>query len=108
MEVSEIFRCSEGTFGIRASEVGWGSIGILEQVNECGGDCRTSSGDEGLMQTLMPSKTTSDLLDDEREGTVSSGVELVGESWSYTHSLRELLHGVHGRPASHLCPHNPR
>ena len=83
--------------------------GALEQANERGGDCRAGFGDGGLVQTLMSSTTISDLLEDTgREGTVSSCGELVRKSPSYMHSLRELWHEVHGRPASHLCPHNPR
>ena len=57
----------------------------------------------------MSLRAMSDLLEDNgREGIVSSGVELVRESPSYMHSLREVWHEVHGRPASHRCPHNPR
>ena len=82
VETSETFRCSEGTFGIKFNRVGWGTRGILEHWNECGGDCRTSCGDKGLVQASMPLKATRDLLDggDGREGTLSSGVELAGES----------------------------
>ena len=108
--MSEIFRCSGGIRGIKANEVGWGTRGILEQVNVRGGDCR--AGDGGLVQALMSLRTTSDLVGDiEREGTEgaeSSGVELVWEFPSYMHSLPELWHEVHGRPASHLCSRNPR
>lgn len=80
MEMSETFRCSEGTFGIKANEVGWGNTGILEQANECGGDCRTSCGDGGLMHVFMPLMGTTDLLGDGHEGTASSGVGLSRES----------------------------
>ena len=110
MEMSEIFRCSGGIRGIKANEVGWGTRGILEQVNVRGGDCKAGGG--GLVQALMSLRITSDLVGDiEREGTEgteSSGVELVWEFPSYMHSLPELWHEVHGRPASHLCSRNPR
>jgi len=80
--MSETFRCSEGIFGVKVNRVGWGARGMLEQSNECGGDCRTSCGDKGLVQAFMPLKATSDLLDDGdgREGSLPSGVGLSGES----------------------------
>ena len=78
--MSEIFRCSDGTFGIRVNEVGWGMRGTPEQVDGCEGDCRTGCGGEGLGQTFTPLKTTSDLI--ERGGVVSSGAELAEESSS--------------------------
>lgn len=99
---------SGGTFGVRVNKVGWGNRG-LAQANGCGGDCRTSCGDGGPAQALMPLKGTSDLLGNVGwEGASSSVVELAREFPSYVHSLRELRHGAHGRPASHLYPHNPR
>lgn len=107
--MSETFRRSEGTFGIKASEVGWGARGILEQKNDCGGDWKTNSGDEGLLQSLELQKMTSDSSEEVGlEGAVSIGVEVVGDSSSYMHFLWKVRHGVHGLPASHLYPHNPR
>ena len=56
---------------------------MLGQASGCGGDCISGCGDKGLVQSLMPLKTTRDLLEDgEREGTASSGVEVEGESSS--------------------------
>ena len=56
---------------------------MLEQASGCGGDCRSSCGDKGLVQSLTPLKATRDLLEDgEHEGTASSGVEVEGESSS--------------------------
>ena len=46
---SETFRCSEGTLGIKTNEVGWGTRGTVEQGSDRGGDCKTNSGDEGLL-----------------------------------------------------------
>lgn len=83
MEISDISRRSGGTFGIKANDAGWGTRGIVEQANECGGDCRTSCGGKGLVQALMPLKATSDFLDGVgHERTSSSGVELAEESSS--------------------------
>lgn len=82
---------SEGAFGTKANEIGWGTRGAPEQRNGRGGGCKTNCGDEGLLQTLVLPKTTSDSLEDVGlEGTVSPDVELVRESSSYMHSLRKV------------------
>jgi hypothetical protein len=84
VETSETFRRSEGTCGITACEVGWGTKGRVGQPNGCGGDNGENCGDEGLVQTLDSlAEATSDRLEDVGdEALVSVGEEFAGGSSS--------------------------